>query len=108
MNEALATATSDELLSALARLDKEMDLTLRHAGEGCGPECDRRLESASRGLRALLGPDAAQVVNDVVEAAVRVLTSADPSAPILMLRIARQTLSAVVHRHAARAMRKVA
>lgn len=102
------TATADELLDALARVDREMEVVLRHAGKGCGPECERRLDSASRGLRALLGPDNAAVVNDVLEAAQRVLTSADPSAPILMLRLARQTLSAVVHRHAARATPKVA
>lgn len=101
-------ASSDELLQALARLDAAMGVVVRRAGRGCGPDCERHLDSASRGLRALLGPDAGQMVNDVLDAARRVLTSADPSAPLLMLTMARQTLAAVVHRHAARATRKVA
>ena len=108
MNAPYAPATSDELLHALARVDAAMVQVVRRAGQGCGPDCDRHLESASRGLRALLGADAGQVVSDVLEAARRVLTSADPSAPLLMLTMARQTLAAVVHRHAARATRQVA
>ena len=48
------------------------------------------------------------MMNDVLETARRVLTSADPSAPLLMLSMARQTLATVVHRHAARATRNVA
>lgn len=109
MNTPYATGpTADELLHALARLDAAMAQVIRRAGEGCGPDCERRLESASRGLRALLGPDNAQVVSDVIETARRVLTSADPAAPLLMLNMARQTLAAVVHRHAARATPKVA
>ncbi len=103
-----AKASSDELLHALARLDAAMVLVVRRAGHGCGPDCERHLDSASRGLRALLGPDTGQVVNDVLDAARRVLTSADPAAPLLMLTMARQTLATVVHRHAARATRKVA
>lgn len=108
MNAPYAPATSDELLHALARVDAAMAQVVRRAGQGCGPDCERHLESASRGLRALLGADAGQVVSDVLEAARRVLTSADPSAPLLMLTMARQTLAAVVHRHAARATRQVA
>lgn len=103
-----AKASSDELLHALARLDAAMVLVVRRAGRGCGPDCERHLDSASRGLRALLGQDTGQVVNDVLDAARRVLTSADPAAPLLMLTMARQTLATVVHRHAARATRKVA
>lgn len=101
-------ASSDELLRALERLDAAMVLVVRRAGRGCGPDCERHLDSASRGLRALLGQDTGQVVNDVLDAARRVLTSADPAAPLLMLTMARQTLATVVHRHAARATRKVA
>lgn len=102
------TATSDELLQALARLDAAMVQVVRRAGRGCGPDCERHLDTSSRGLRMLLGADTAQVVNDVIEAARRVLTSADPAAPLLMLTMARQTLATVVHRHAARATRQVA
>lgn len=108
MNAPYAPATSDELLHALARLDAAMALVVRRAGKGCGPDCERQLDSSSRGLRMLLGADAAQVVSDVIDAARRVLTSADPSAPLLMLTMARQTLATVVHRHAARATRQVA
>lgn len=101
-------ATADELLHALARLDAAMVQVVRRAGQGCGPDFERHLDSSSRGLRALLGRDAAPVVSDVLEAAQRVLTAADPAAPLLMLAMARQTLSAVVHRHAARATPRVA
>ncbi|QSX79138.1 hypothetical protein [Agrilutibacter solisilvae] len=109
-NHAMSTGTisADELLHALARMDGAMAQVIRRAGEGCGPECERHLDSSSRGLRALLGPDCADVVVDVNEAARRVLTAADPTAPLLMLTMARQTLAAVVHRQAARATRKVA
>ncbi len=108
MNTNPAPASPDELLHALARLDGAMATVVRRAGAGCGPDCERHLESASRGLRALLGPDDGQMVNDVLDAARRVLTAADPAAPLLMLTMARQTLAAVVHRHAARATRRVA
>lgn len=108
MNAPYAPASSDELLSALARLDAAMALVVRRAGQGCGPECERRLDGSSRALRALLGADAAQVVSDVLDAARRVLTAADPAAPLLMLTMARQTLATLVHRHAARATRRVA
>lgn len=108
MNAPFAPASSDELLHALARLDAAMVLVVRHAGQGCGPECERHLDSSSRALRGLLGADAGQVVNDVLDAARRVLTAADPAAPLLMLTMARQTLAALVHRHAARATRRVA
>lgn len=109
-NSALSTGliSADELLHALARMDAAMAQVVRRAGEGCGPDCERRLDSSSRGLRALLGPDSTDVVTDVIEAARRVLTSADPAAPLMMLTMARQTLAAVVHRQAARATRKVA
>lgn len=109
MNETTTTAaTADELQHALARLDGVMTQAIRRAGQGCGPDCERLLDSSSRALRALLGSDDAPVVNDVLDAARRVLTSADPSAPLLMLEMARRTLAAVVHRHAARAPRRVA
>lgn len=108
MNTSYVAATSDELLDALARLDAAMALVVRRAGQGCGPDCERHLDNASRGLRMLLGADAGHVVADVIEAARRVLTSADPAAPLLMLTMARQTLAAVVHRHAARATPRVA
>ena len=103
-----APITADEYLHALAQLDAAMAQVVRRAGQGCGPDCERRLDQSSRGLRALLGPDCTDVVTDVIDAARLVLTAADPSAPQMMLTMARQTLAAVVHRQAARATRKVA
>ncbi|GAB3100986.1 hypothetical protein [Lysobacter terrae] len=108
MNTPYSTATAEELLHALARLDAAMATVVRRAGRGCGPDCERHLDSASRGLRMLLGADAGQMVYDVLDAARRVLNSADPAAPLLMLTMARQNLATIVHRHAARATRKVA
>ena len=81
--------TADEFLHALAQMDAAMAQVVRRAGQGCGPDCT-------------------DVVTDVIDAARRVLTAADPSAPLMMLTMARQTLAAVVHRQAARATRKVA
>lgn len=109
MNDSIAhTATADEMLRALGRLDAAMALVVKRAGQGCGPECERHLDSASRGLRVLLGADSGQLVLDVVEAARRVLTAADTAAPLLMLAMARQTLATLVHRQAARAVLRVA
>ena len=108
MNAPYAPPTADELLLALSRLDAALAQVMRRAGQGCGPECERLLDGASRSLRMLLGAAAADVVNDVLDAARRVLTAAEPGAPLLMLTMARQTLAAVVHRHAARATRQVA
>ena len=101
-------ANADELLQELARIDATMASVIRRAGQGCGPDFERRLDTHARSLRALLGADAAAVVTDVVDAAKRVMTAADPAAPLLMLAMARETLTAVVRRHAARVTRRVA
>ncbi|HEY0661587.1 MAG TPA: hypothetical protein VGD21_09765 [Lysobacter sp.] len=101
-------ADADELLHELARVDATMLQVIRRAGQGCGPDFERRLDTHARSLRALLGSDATDVVPDAVDAAKRVMTAADPSAPLLMLAMARDTLAAVVRRQAARATRKVA
>lgn len=87
---------ADELLVELDRTDAMMREVERHAGQGCGPEFERRFEAQLRRLRSMLGTDGAQAAADVMEAAERVLTSADPAAPLLMLSIARKTLAAVM------------
>lgn len=101
-------ADADELLRELARIDATMALAIRRAGHGCGPDFERRLDTHARSLRAMLGAGSADVVTDVVDAAKRVMTAADPAAPLLMLAMARETLAAVVRRQAARVTRRVA
>jgi len=101
-------AHADELLLELARIDATMVQAIRRAGDGCGPDFERRLDTHARSLRTMLGPDSADVVTDAIDAAKRVMTAADPTAPLLMLAMARQTLAAVVRRQAARAPRRVA
>ncbi len=102
---AISTATlspqADELLDALARMDAALDAVRRAAGQGSTPELERDLLAQLRCLRALLGPAAADVVEDVVDAARRVLDAADPEAPLLVLAMAQRTLASLVRRQAA-------
>ena len=96
------TIGADELLTELARADASLALAIRRAGQGCEPEFERRLDGHTRSLRALLDGNGAQVAADTIEAAKRVLDAADPAAPLLMLAMARETLTALVRRQAAR------
>ncbi|MEO6364728.1 MAG: hypothetical protein ABIO38_01565 [Luteimonas sp.] len=91
---------ADELLVELDRTDAMMREVERCAGQGCSHEFERRFEAQQRRLRSMLGTDGAQAAIDVMEAAERVLTSADPAAPLLMLSLARKTLGAVMRRQA--------
>lgn len=91
---------ADELLTELERTDAMMVEVVRCAGQGCSHEFERRFEAQLRKLRSLLGADGAQAAADLIDAAERVLTSADPAAPLLMLSLARKTLAAVVRREA--------
>ena len=75
---------ADELLDELARIDATLQLAVRRAGQGCGPEFERRLQAHLRRLRSMLGADDIAVANDTMEAAHRVMISADPAAPLLM------------------------
>ena len=91
---------ADELLVELDRVDGLMLDVVRHAGQGCSPAFERRLEAQLRSLRSMLGVDGTQAATDVMEAATRALESAEPAAPLLMLSIARKTLAAVMRRQA--------
>ena len=63
------------------------------AGQGCGPEFERRLQAHLRSLRSMLDADGVAVAADALEAAQRVMVSADPAAPLLMLEMARDDLA---------------
>lgn len=100
--------TADELLHELDLIDATMARVIRSAGGGGSADFERRLDTHARSLRAMLDADAAAVVQDTIDAARRVLDSADPAAPLLMLSMARDTLAAVVRRQAARAAPRAA
>ena len=91
---------ADELVVELDRTDAMMRDVERCAGQGCSHDFERLFEAQLRRLRSMLGTDGAQAASDVIEAAERVLTAADPAAPLLMLSLARKTLAAVMRREA--------
>ena len=91
---------ADELLIELERIEATLDEAAREAGRGCGPDFERRLGAHLRSLRNILGADEMAVAADAMEAAERVMNAADPAAPLLMLQLARNTLAAVIRRHA--------
>ena len=91
---------ADELLIELERIEATLDEAAREAGRGCGPDFERRLGAHLRSLRNIHGTDEMAVAADAMEAAERVMNAADPAAPLLMLQLARNTLAAVIRRHA--------
>lgn len=91
---------ADELLEELSRIDAIMGETVRRAGQGCGPDFERRLDARIRSLRPMLKEEDLAVAIDAIEAAKRVLISADPAAPLMMLAMARKTLNGVIRRQA--------
>jgi hypothetical protein len=91
---------ADELLEELSRIDAIMAETVRRAGQGCGPDFERKLDARIRSLRPMLKEEDLAVAVDAIEAAKRVLISADPAAPLMMLAMARQTLNGVIRRQA--------
>lgn len=99
---------ADELLDELTRIDATLQLVVRRAGDGCGPELERRLQGHLRRLRTMLCADGIAVAEDTVDAAQRVLISADPQAPLLVLAMARGTLEAMIRRQAANSVRDAA
>jgi len=99
---------ADELLDELARIDATLQLVVRRAGDGGGPELERRLQAHLRRLRTMLCADGVAVAEDTVDAAQRVLISADPQAPLLVLAMARTTLAAMIRRQAANSVRAAA
>ena len=91
---------ADELLDELERVEETLRQAARRGGQGCGPDFERRLQSHMHSLRSMLGADDMAVAADTLEAAQRVMVSADPAAPLLMLEMARRTLRAIVQRQA--------
>ena len=99
---------ADELLQELDRIEATLDEAARHAGEGCGPDFERRLGAHLRSLRSMLGPDDLALAGDAMEAAERAMSAADPEAPLMMLAMARERLAAVIRRHAGNRLRTAA
>ena len=93
-----ALLETDELLVALDRLGTTLTRVRRAAGQGLAPEVDRELQAHLRSLRATLGTDGGTLIEDVVDAARRVLEAADPSAPLKVLAMTEHTLTALVQR----------
>ena len=92
---------AEELLEELERIEETLRQATRRCGEGCGPDFERRLQAHLRSLRSMLDADGVAVATDALEAAQRVMVSADPAAPLLMLEMARKTLRAFILRQAA-------
>lgn len=90
--------TTDELLAALDRLGATLASVRRAAGQGLVPELERELQAHLRTLRATLDEDGGTLAEDIVDAARRVLEAADPSAPLKVLAMTEQTLSALARR----------
>lgn len=94
------TTHAQELLRALDQLETTLASVRRAAGQGASPELERVLRGHLRSLRALLGVGASPLVDDAVDAALRVLDSADPSAPLHVLSMAHQGLAGTIRRQA--------
>jgi hypothetical protein len=97
-----------ELLQQLDRIETTLDEAARRAGEGCGPDFERRLGAHLRSLRSMLGPDDLAVAGDAMEAAERAMNAADPEAPLMMLAMARERLGAVIRRRTGNRLRSAA
>ncbi len=91
---------AEEIMDELSRLDAWMRDAVRRAGQGCGPDFERQLDACLRSLRPMLCADDMAAAADAIEAAKRVMTAADPEAPLLMLAMARKTLNGVLRRQA--------
>lgn len=93
----------EETLAAFARLEETLGRVRRDAGAGCAYTYQRELHAHLRSLRALLPGDAAPLAEDVVDAANRVLESAQPDAPLHALQLSVTSLGALIRRQAAAA-----
>jgi hypothetical protein len=91
---------AEELMDELSRVNALMHEATRRAGQGCNPDFERQLDACLRSLRPMLSGDDFIVAGDAIEAAKRVMTAADPSAPLLMLAMAHKTLTGVLRRRA--------
>lgn len=89
-----------ELMEELTRIEGLLREATRRAGHGCGPDFERKLDACVRSLRPMLGEDDLTAATDAIEAAKRVMVSADPTAPLLMLAMAQKTLAGVIRRQA--------
>ena len=95
--------TADELQQELERLDATMSRVVARAGHGSDPVLDRLLSTHVRVLRLMLDADGGSAAEDAADAARRAMESADPAAPLLMLTMAREALTAKLRREALRA-----
>ena len=91
---------ADELLAELDRTEETLRQAARRRGQGCAPDFERRLQGHQRVFRLMLDEEGLVVAKDALDAAKRAMNSADPSAPLLMLEIARKSLRAAVQRNA--------
>ena len=91
---------AEELLDELARVEATLCEAALRRGQGCSPDFERRMQAHQRSLRSMLDADGVAVATDALEAAERVMVSADPAAPLLMLEIARGTLRGLIQRQA--------
>lgn len=92
---------ADPLHAAARRIDSLLDEAVQRAGKGLDPRLARRLDTAVRQFcDALAAAHAALVdaVRDAAELARRVMDAADPEAPLLMLRLAREQLDRAMRR----------
>jgi hypothetical protein len=96
--------SADELKHELVEFDATMARAVRRAGCGPDPVLDRMLAGHVRVLRAMLDDDGAIAAEDAVDAARRAMDAAEPAAPLHMLAMAREILSAKVRRQATRVM----
>lgn len=94
--------TADELRQEIEHAQATFDEAVRCAGKGLEPLLERRLDGHLRSLRVMLGGDPGSAAFDAVDAAKRVVDSAEPAAPLRMLAMARETLAAVARRRVSR------
>jgi hypothetical protein len=94
-------AAADPLHTAARRIEGLLDEAVQRAGKGLDPRLSRKLDTAAHQLcDALAAAHAAlmDAVRDAVELARRVMDAADPEAPLLMLRLAREQLARALRR----------
>jgi hypothetical protein len=94
--------SADELKQELIDFDATMARAVRRAGTGPDPVLDRMLAAHVRVLRVMLDDDGAVAAEDAVDAARRAMDASEPAAPLHMLAMAREILSAKVRRQVTR------
>lgn len=94
-------AAPDPMHAAAQRIDLLLDEAVQRAGQGLDPRLSRRLDAAARRLCEALAAGSVALVDAVrhaVELARRVMDAADPEAPLMMLRLAREQLARALRR----------